>query len=476
MKTISKLYILPLFAFVLMMGVGFTSCGDDLPKSVESPDLTEITGAKMIVESAGNLTVTGKVDEFNKLIRFPRFDADTDFSKVKFELTTKGGGTLAEEYYNFAFAEGEDSKIIPVKLINNKRFREYNVQVRILVPLYGADFERAKVYDFSANPAPYGVWPSFSGLLTRSAGFDGKWVAVPSRGTAHVISVDEILTGVEPKEIPLNLQGVSGGTFVLNGASVVNGHIYMCALGGTAIPNTYMWTDPTKPPVMISQGIVNPTGISSRLGDTFNLDLDEDGNGYAYYGENNGSGFVRVAITNYSQMGDAIRIASPAALGTWSFFTHIAGTNNYLITSLQHGTVYKSDGGAGYSTAIPAGILRPNAGDPRVIDFNGERYLLVTNGVREAAHGSTSITVYNITDGANALEALQKVSTSGNIVQLFDWPLGGTSNAAPGTRAAYKVIKDEAGKDKTLLLFGAVADSGFAIIEVPIKEILPDDF
>lgn len=466
-------YIRALLALLTI--VSFVGCDEKLPTNVESTDYTVLKSISIINAGAnGDEVVNGVVNESEKSVWFPRIVPETDLKNLKFRATMSDGAVLEQDSYSLQYAEGESEKTIVLKVINNKRFREYFATVRLLVPVFGAEWTAAKVFDFSANPIPNDPWPNYSGLAVRGGGFSTKWVAVPSRATAHVISTDEIRAGnSSPAPIPLNMDGVKGGTFVTNGARVIGTHIYMAALSGTSIPRIYHWSSPEAKADVLSDGLTSPEGIKSRLGDTFNIDLDENGNGYIFFGENSSTpnAFTRITVRNWTETSDPKLLGGFPWMGTWSFYTRIDGSDKYLVTSLQMENILLADEDGNTSVAIPSGILPANAGDPRVIHFNQERYLLTVDGARIAAHGTPAIRIYNITQGDTVEEALEIVRQNGTIELLYEHSLGGANNGAPGTRSAYDIIKDENGKDETLLIYGSVANSGFAVLEFPIKKV-----
>ena len=47
--------------------------------------------------------------------------------------------------------EETSDKTLILRIVNNKRYKEYFVKVRKRVPVYGADFEKPTVYNFSGD-------------------------------------------------------------------------------------------------------------------------------------------------------------------------------------------------------------------------------------------------------------------------------------------------------------------------------------
>src|SRR5699024_9560565 len=119
--------------------------------------------------------------------------------------------------YSVEFEEGEASKTIVIKVVNNKRFREYFVILRLNIPVFGADFGAGVVYDNSNNDQGNPTYPTFSSLLTRGSGFDGESVLIVTRHEmgSHLLRMEDLRDGNTINPVPLNLTGVSGGTLVV---------------------------------------------------------------------------------------------------------------------------------------------------------------------------------------------------------------------------------------------------------------------
>src|SRR5690625_7431930 len=88
------------------------------------------------------------------------------------------GAQLDKESYSVEFDEGESSKTIVIKVVNNKRFREYLVTLRLLIPVFQAEFEAPVVYDNSNSDEGNPIHPAFTSLLTRGNGVDGESVLI----------------------------------------------------------------------------------------------------------------------------------------------------------------------------------------------------------------------------------------------------------------------------------------------------------
>lgn len=459
----------------LSLGLTTTGCSDKFPTNVESPDKAELLGLKIInAGKNGDQVVEGVVDDFSKTISFPRIDPETDLSALKFEAKMAPGGALDKETYTVEVPEGSDRQTIIVKVVNGKHFREYFATIRLLVPVYGADFDKTKIHDYTAATLKdsHPEYNGFGGLVTRGAGMSEKWVVVPARSSvgAHVFRTEDLLTGkFDP--IKLNTEGISGGIFPINMAEVIGDHIYISNLAGALNAKVYHWTDPSKAPDLLLKFDANKIeGGGKRYFDNFSITLDEQGNGYIYTGDNAQTNILRFPVKDFTKAdADACSVLS-SHKGQSPYVTMLRAGNSkyYLLNGFEMPLkVTDAEGNALYTTGTTT--LPVNLQSSRVVYFNGERYLI---GVTAARRGEQSpvLMVYNITQGKDELEGIKILDESGQ-KPLLEVSLQGTTNAAPGTNTGYFIKKDMDGKDATLYLFGFHSNAGFAIAEIPAKTL-----
>src|SRR5690606_16047494 len=142
---------------------------------------------------------------------------ETDFSGLRFEAVLSDGAQLENDTYEVAFGEGQSEKTIVIKVVNDPRFREYFVKLRLNVPVFGGDFTKAIIHDYSSNDQGNPAYEAFTGLATRGTGFDGEHVLIISRGAtgAHLLKVSDLKNNVIDR-IPVNTTDVSGGTYAMN--------------------------------------------------------------------------------------------------------------------------------------------------------------------------------------------------------------------------------------------------------------------
>lgn len=461
------------FMVAAMMLVLVTSCKKDFPSNVESNDEVVLKSIKIInAGENGNVVVEGEINEDLKTVTFPRLDTATDFSNIKFEAEMSNGAKLDKESYEWVFAEGEQAKSQVIKVVNNKRFREYMVTLRLLIPVWGADFGKAQVYDNTGNALGNPLYPTFVSLLTRGSGFDGEHVLIVTRaaGGSHLLKVSDLR---ENKIAPiyLNLTGVTGGTFPVNVGAQVKGHTYIANLSGNSAASPlklYHWTDPTAAPELIANyGPV--VGAGARHGDNMSVNLDDNGNGFIYFGDNAVTKILRLKVTNYTTVSDPT-VLNHTTLSTFLMsMNRVGNTGDYIFTGYE-APIRVANESATVSYTLPSSAVPVRGSDARVINFNQERYLIMTTAARSGSD-PVVLYVYDITKGDNVVDALKLFEARIDKSPVFQYSLQGAANTAPSTQTNYHITKDALGKDEKLTLYAASADAGFVIIDFPKKTL-----
>ena len=470
-KNISKYWMI----LAAIMLVSVYSCKKDFPKNIESDDAVELKSIKVVNAGAsGNEVVEGVINEDKKTISFPRLDTLTDFSKLRFEAVMSDGAKLDKESYVWEFAEGASSKTSVIKVVNNQRFREYLVTIRLMVPVYGADFDSPTIFDFTNNELGKPVYPAFSSLLTRSTGFDGENVFIITRHAmgSHLLKVSDIRAGNEtPKNV--NTTGISGGTFPISVGAQVNGHSYIASLSGSqASPfKIYHWTDVSEEPEVIANiSIASIPDAGNRHGDNMSANLDENGNGYFYFGDNAVSKILRLTVTNYTTISDPTVLANASGSSYVMSFNRVGNTSNYLYTGYDAPIrVANESAVVSYSLSNTAVPLRGS--DARVAYFNGERYLIMTTAARTGSD-AVVLFIYDITKGESITDALKIFNDKADKSPVYQYSLLGPVNTTPATQTGWHVTKDADGKDEMLTIYTASADAGFVIIDFPKKTLI----
>ncbi|MBB1285290.1 DUF4623 domain-containing protein [Flavisolibacter sp. BT320] len=456
-----------------VMAVFISSCKKDFPSNVESADEVVLKSIRITNAGAnGNTVVTGVIDENKKTISFPRLDTLTDFSKIRFEGELSNGASFDQPTYAFEFADGESVKTQVIKIVNNKRFREYLVTLRLLIPVYGADFGKPTISDYTNNALGNPVYPTFVSLNTRGTGFDGEHVLIVTRHAmgSHLLKVSDLKQNVSTP-IPLNLTGVSGGTFPVNVGAQVNGHTYIANLSGntSASPlKIYHWTNPSAAPELIANfGPV--AGAGSRHGDNMSVNLDANGNGFMYFGDNAVSKIMRLTVTNYTTISDPTVLTNATGSSLAMSFNRVGNTSDYIYTGFD-APIRVANESAVISYSLSNTAVPIRGADARVITFNGERYLIMTTAARSGSD-AVVLYVYDITKGDNTVDALKLFNERADKSPVYQYSLLGPVNTAPGTQTGWHITKDAEGKDDKLTLYTASADAGFVLIEFPKKTL-----
>ena len=473
------LYIL---AALPLLALAFSSCEEKLPQSVDSPDVAQLLALRIVNAGPnGNQVVEGVVDENTKRISFPRLDPATDLSKLRFEAEVSSGASLEKNEYSIEIPEGGDRQTVIVKVVNNKHFREYFAVVRLLVPVYGADFENAVIHDLTAatlkNTHP--DYKGFGGLLTRGAGYDGKEILIVSRGPEkpHLLHVSDVVKG-EVKPVPVNMEGVALGTFAYNLGEVVNGHVYIMNLCGIYNGKLYHWkadaVDQPAENILLFNAASIP-GAGKRYGDNFSITLDAHGDGYVFLSDNAATNYLRFTVKGYTQIDPASAVVIPCTL-QGSYGTCFAASDKmeeFLFDGLYM-PLKVGDKNGNFAYTMKSGSIPLNFQSARVVNFNGERFLIGVTCARNAAANQTPVLyVYDITKGATLIEALQ-LFEEGERKALLEVGLQAVANIAPSTNSGYYVEKDAEGKDSVLHLFGFMTDAGCVVVDIPAKKLEED--
>lgn len=454
----------------VLLGFGLVSCEEDYPESRIEPYDTELFSIKITNAGAeGNMVVEGTIDEANKMIDFPRLEIATDFSALNLDAELSEGAVLQDPVMDFSMDEETTSKTLILRIINQKRYKEYFIRVRKRVPVYGADFEKPTVYDFSGD----NIYPDYGSQLTRCASYDGEYVLIVSRKTApHLLKVSELKKN-EINPIMLDLTGVTGGTFTYNMGALANGHVYIASLSGSqASPlKIYYWDTPaSKPEVIADIKVSDIPEAGTRHGDNISVNIDKNGNGFIFFGDNASTKFLRLTVSNHKTIGDPKVLASSSDATLVTNVYRIEDTDEYVWAGVRL-PVTLVDESLGTKYAMNKSNLETEAVAPRIFTFNGERYLIVCSaGQGSASKATPSLVVYNLTKGSTVAEAMQKFDEGDNHNPDYRFILGGSGNAAALAQTEYFIEKDENGKDARLCIFGSRTDSGFVICEFPIKQ------
>ncbi|MEO9022944.1 MAG: DUF4623 domain-containing protein, partial [Ginsengibacter sp.] len=232
----------------------------------------------------------------------------------------------------------------------------------------------------------------------------------------------------------------------------------------------YHWTDPSAEPELISNiNIASIPGAGNRHGDNMSANLDKDGNGFFYFGDNAVSKILRLKVTNYTTISDpTVLTNSPLSTFIMSF-NRVGNTGDYIYTGYEAPIRVANESGvvsyAMSNTAVPV-----RGSDARVVYYNGERYLLMTTAARSGSD-AVVLYLYDITKGDGIVDALKIFNDKADKSPVFQYSLLGPANSAPATQTGWSVSKDAKGKDDVLTIYTASADAGFVILDFPKKTL-----
>lgn len=363
-------------------------------------------------------------------------------------------------------------------------------------PTPGADIAAAVVHDFSV--ATGNAPAEFAAENTRGTDFDGEHVLVVSRnddGSAfpHLYKVSDLLADNAGNKIALNTTGIEGGTHVVSSGSLNHGHIYICNLTTQLSKDmplkVYHYADANAAPEVWSwDGVLGVTeegdtiGAPARLGDNISVNIDESGNGYAFFCGQEGSAekVYRVQITNFNQFSNPTEIILDVPFPYYGYINETPEAGQYIFKSHYMAVIRLMDANG---TPLMEDValdktesgLNPRSGvDPHVIMFNRGRYLVFStpynNGKRIGA--GPGLFVQDITDGVDTKAALIKWSELLYDEEIF-WEPTYHYSLDPDEPDANKTIGacaaqcNAAEVDGKLVIFTAATKAGFALIEFP---------
>ena len=455
-------------AAVILSCCGMTSCGDNYPEAQDAPYATDLLSIKIVnAGPAQNETLVGKIDEENKMVNFPRLDTASNFSALKIEAQVSAGATVQKTVYDFSMDPEDTYKTLLLRVSNHARYKDYFIKVRKYVEIFGADFEKVKVSSFAGDTR----YPDYTSNDTRCADYDGTHVLVVTRAKTapHLLKVSDLQAG---KQIPikLDLTDVSGGTFAYNMGALANGHVYLATLSGgkTSPLKIYYWDIPTsKPEVIANINIADIPGAGDRHGDNMSLNIDRDGNGYIFFGDNGSTEILRFTVTRHKTIGNPTILPSNKDMTASMSMYRIENTSQYLLSGLRF-PVALTDEMGGVKFQLNKDHIAAESIGARIFTFNKARYLLTcTVGFGGATKATPTMNLYDITKGSTVQEALEKMDATKDQKPVYSFILGGAFTTAPGVNTNYFIERDADGKDVKLYLFASRVNSGFVICELP---------
>ena len=447
------------------------SCEEKLPENKVYPSETQLISIKILNAGAdGNTVVEGTINQDKKEITFPKLDKDSPFDQLRVEATVSEGAEITETVYDYSMEEGIASKTQVIRIQNHQRYTDYFMTIKRRIPVYGADFEKPVEYKF----LDAATLPGGTGSVSRGADFDGEHVLIVKRTPPYVLKYEDLKAGkIEPQE--LDMTGVEGGTFAVNCGFLANGHIYIASLSGVpASPlKIYYYETPSSQPEVIGN-FTNIPGADGRHGDAISGNIDKNGNGYIFFGENLAKNFVRIKVTNHKTTGEATVLSNNSEATANTYVYRIDDTDKYLWSGLRLPVTLSDEnvtpGGA--SLQLDDNILPKESIAARMFTFNQERYLMACVAKYGGASKATpALNVYNLTKGANEEEAMENFKAAESHNPDYSIIIGGDSGiTAPGICTNYHIVKDSNGNDEKLIIFGYRMNTGFVIAEFGIKK------
>ena len=361
-------------------------------------------------------------------------------------------------------------------------------------PAIGADFTKARIHAWDTNTS---VYPDLMDENTRGGDMDGEYLLLVNRigadvANPYLLRVEDLLNDNTANKVQLACPEdvVTGGTHIVSSGRLAHGHIYICNLStavGEDMPmKVYHWATPDAQPEIVLSWTGECADLESpyaaRLGDNISMEIDASGNGYAFFSQQEASGWVfRWTVTNFTQFSDPKKIQLPGVANYYGNY-HKVGENEYIFKASQFATMWllDADGNSLSELVWDNGKDGAQATDVRVIEFNRARYMMGTNSRRFAWYVPEALCVWDITAGMNMAEAFKIFKANKPIdpesedpedpdylpyvptyKYVFD---SGTLSAA--CVAMCSVVE----KNGQLLIWTAAPHAGMALIEVPIAE------
>ncbi|MDR1810035.1 MAG: DUF4623 domain-containing protein [Prevotella sp.] len=426
--------------------------------NLAAPQATPIV-SKLDVTTAAGTVVAASIDLDEKVVylNVPNEDEVTLTNVVLIPART--------EYTFSDLTDGKLSKSNPGTLSLDflGLTDEYTVSFE-KAPAAGINFSAPVIHDFTVNST---IYPSFTAEITRSSDFDGEWVLIVDRNEPKVLRAADILANNVVNATPLiadHLAVASDETFAISSGQLSHGHIYICNLAQSGQKlRVYYYDTPTSAP----QKVLEWTNTITRFGDNITVNVDENGNGYAYFvRQDPGDKIARFEITNFTAFSEEPVIIDPSInVSYYANYNQVGSANSYLLTSSTTAMIQLLDKDGGLQTEVE---IVPNSGgadakkgtDAHIAEYNKGRYLIMTSGKRFAYDPSSALFIYDITEGFDLVSSLVAFGAS-HPEPVYTYTMEALLSTAPAGNTAWAVV------DGKLVVFTAAPHCGFALIEFP---------
>ena len=408
-----------------------------------------------------------------------------------------GSISLIPSRATYKFTTMQDNKISaadPGQLVIEFMGRTTTLNISFsAAPAPGADFTAPIVHDFSG--ATENIPAYFDSEQVRGSDFDGEHVLIVSREgldipTPRLFKTADLLADNIDNPIMLDVTGVEGGTHVVSAGRLTQGHIYICNLQTAVSAETplkvYHYASPDAAPevVLTWDGYLNEEfTYAGRIGDNISIDLDESGNGYAFFCKQQpGDKIYRWTVTGFTQFSDIVEIDLGVVCDFYGYVNKVE-QDKYLFTSsyVPFIRLMDKDGVAlidDIELDWTENDARPNHGvDPNIVTYNRGRYLMFTVANSKEMHWNFGPMLYviDITDGVDTEKALIKLQEA-VYSEVVPWePTYGyaltTDPYEAGIQASACSAQCNAAEvNGKLVVFTAAVNAGFALIEFPIAK------
>lgn len=408
-----------------------------------------------------------------------------------------GSISLIPSRATYKFTTMQDNKISaadPGQLVIEFMGRTTTLNISFsAAPAPGADFTAPIVHDFSG--ATENIPAYFDSEQVRGSDFDGEHVLIVSREgldipTPRLFKTSDLLEDNIDNPIMLDVTGVEGGIHVVSAGRLTQGHIYICNLQTAVSAETplkvYHYASPDAAPevVLTWDGYLNEEfTYAGRIGDNISIDLDESGNGYAFFCKQQpGDKIYRWTVTGFTQFSDIVEIDLGVVCDFYGYVNKVE-QDKYLFTSsyVPFIRLMDKDGVAlidDIELDWTENDARPNHGvDPNIVTYNRGRYLMFTvaNSLEMHWNFGPMLYVIDITDGVDTEKALIKLQEAVYSEEVpweptYGYALTTDPYEAHIAASACSAQCNAAEVNGKLVVFTAAVNAGFALIEFPIAK------